>query len=74
MNYIIVDTAKATKHGFRTIGHRTKGGTVLLNERELMNCPTLQGSLDERAAAVEGKVLTETSAMAEINGGGWKYE
>ncbi len=74
MNYIIVDTATAMRHGFKAIGHRTKGGKVLLNERELMNCQTLQGALGERAAAVDGKVLTETSAMAEINGGGWKYE
>lgn len=45
---------------------RTKDGKVLLNESSLMNCNTLEGTMEERSEALEGNVMTDAQAQAFV--------
>lgn len=74
MKYVIADAGLALEHGFRAIGHKTKAGLIILNEREVMIKPSLSGTLDERAAQINGKAMTAAEVDNETNNGGWKYE
>lgn len=44
-------------------GRISNGKDVFLNEKEVINSQTLNGTLEERAETLEGKVLTETEAL-----------
>ena len=74
MNYIIADMGMAKARGLRTMGHKARAGLMVFNERELLNCQALTGTLRERAALINGKVYTEAEVKSKMNEGGWKYE
>ncbi|MGM9779383.1 MAG: hypothetical protein ACI3ZD_13815 [Prevotella sp.] len=63
MNYIVCTTIKAKEYGFQMYGRISNGKDVFLNEKEVINSQTLNGTLEERAETLEGKVLTETEAL-----------
>ena len=52
MNYIVCPTKKAKEYGFHLFGRYSNGKDVFLNENEVKNSQTLEGSL-----------LTETEAL-----------
>ena len=74
MKYIIADKARAADAGFRTEDHRVKENLILLNEKEVMDNTTLQGTLKQRTQALQGTAYTEKKALIELNKGGWTYE
>lgn len=72
MKYIICKASKAADIGIKPLGHRLRQDRILINEKELMTCPALSGTLTARAAAIEGKVYTYESVTQLINKeGGW---
>lgn len=72
MKYIICKANKAADIGIKPLGHRLRQDKILINEKELMTCPALGGSLEERVVAIEGKVYTYESITQLINKeGGW---
>lgn len=71
MKYIIADKGKAADVGFKTEDHRRKGNQILLNEKEVMNNGTLQGTLKQRVKALDGMTYTEKQVIIEINNGDW---
>lgn len=73
MKYIIADRATALSIGFDLIGHRSNGEKVVLNEKEVMDCPWLGGSLEERAAKLGGEAYTERYLLNKITKK-WEYE
>lgn len=72
MRYVIASKEEAEKAHIPTIGHLTKDGLVILNEKEVESCSLLEGNLIERAKAISGDVYDYISAMQIINEGGWK--
>lgn len=74
MNYVIADAGLAMAKGIKAMGHKFRAGLMMLNEREVTNCPALSGTLDERAAAIKGTVLTDAEVKETLSKGGWKYE
>lgn len=67
MNYIVADINKAKDWGFQLLGHVVSGKFVCLNEKEVMNNPAMQGTLDERAENLGSVVSTATEAKQIMN-------
>lgn len=63
MRYIIADKTAAVDVGIPMIGHKTNGGQILLNEKEVAGNPTMKGSLTKRAKAIQGTVYSEAEVM-----------
>lgn len=72
MRYVIANKALAVDAGFPTVGHRVQGNLILLNEKELMCSAALTGTIDERAAAIEGTVYTHEGINYALQEGGWQ--
>lgn len=71
MRYVICDTDKARSAGMALAGRMaTDDGRVLLNESGVTNCRRLEGSLEERAAALGGKAVTESEARDFVRDNG----
>jgi len=67
MRYTLCSMRKAYSAGINLDGKiRTKDGKVLLNESSLMNCNTLEGTMEERSEALEGNVMTDAQAQAFV--------
>lgn len=78
MLYVIADTAKSQAAGFNPLTHRTEGKRVVLNdysesrqwivlnEKEVLFSAKLNGTLEERAEALGGKVYTLAEARDEL--------
>lgn len=65
MKYLVCDAEKAATAGMNLTGRlRTKDGKlVMLNESGVMNCTGLEGTLEERAAKLEGTVMEDGEAV-----------
>jgi hypothetical protein len=74
MKYVFCNETKATQHGFAMTEHRLKGSRMLLNEKEVMNCPSLSGTLNERAVALDGRAFTDRETDVKLNNGDWSNE
>ena len=65
MKYVTASMRKAASVGMELAGKLRCGeDEVMLNESGVMNCPGLEGSLEERAAELGGRVMTEEEALA----------
>lgn len=63
MQYIITTTAKAENYGFNPVAHLVKGTKICLNEKEVMDTQVLQGTLQERAKTLGGKIYSRDEAL-----------
>lgn len=58
MNYILADKDKAVKIGFSDSIHTLSAdGKMILTEKEVVTSPLLQGDINERMAALDGKLV-----------------
>lgn len=65
MKYIKAEAARLEGAGVSTRYARSWRGQALVNERLLMQCsPQLEGTLEERVAALGGELLTREEAVA----------
>ncbi len=62
MRYAITEIEKAKTYGFTTFGHKTNGDLICINENELINAPTMSGTLEERVTALEAELLSDSEA------------
>ncbi len=71
MKYIIAPTERAIDAGFSTLTHRIVNGNMILNEKELMDCPALRSkdTLRKKANAIGGTICTEAKILNIINNG-----
>lgn len=66
MKYIVAPKSKALDMGIRINGHRCSESSVILNEREVLECRRLpDGDLAAKARAIGGKIYTD-SAIKQI--------
>lgn len=73
MRYIIANKEKALNAGVRLLGHRVKGASIILNEKEVGCLPSLNGGLEERIQSLDGTAYTDTRIHQIISEGGWDY-
>jgi len=68
MNYIIANRTKSIQAGINLVGHRVKGESVILNEKEVSSCAALakHRTLRTKAAAIGGTVYTDDQIMKKI--------
>ena len=71
MRYIIADKTKASDAGINLLGHRTNGNLVILNEKEVMMSPSLNGDLEKRCVAILGTCYTRDGIEDALREGGW---
>lgn len=62
MRYAITEIENAKIFGFKTFGHKTNGDLICINENELLNAPTMCGTLEERVAALNAELLSDSEA------------
>lgn len=74
MRYVFCEIGKATQAGFNADVHRTKGGRILLNEKEVIRCANLSGTLDERASALGGQSFSDNETKVKLKHGDWDNE
>ena len=68
MRYVVANKEKALDAGVLLLGHLVKGESIILNEKEVMCLPSLDGEL-----LLDGIVYTNTSMNQIISEGGWEY-
>ncbi len=73
MRYIIANKAKAADMGIILLGHLMKGSSIILNEKEVMSLPVLDGELEDRIMSLDGIIHTNTRINQIISEGGWEY-
>lgn len=73
MKYIVVEKRKAKDAGLSLIGHLTKDGRIIINEKEVDNL-RINGSINEKIAYLEGEVYSTIEMKKEIKQGGWKHD
>lgn len=70
MRYVIVNKDKV---GADPRTHLTDGRRIILNEREVMKLRRLEGTLEERVAALGGEIYKHTDIKMLINKETWYY-
>jgi|WetSurMetagenome_2_1015567.scaffolds.fasta_scaffold14980_5 hypothetical protein len=53
MKYIVIN--KSNRHNIQLSGHWSNDEEMVVNEKEIMSIPDLQGTLDERLLSIDGK-------------------
>ena len=48
MRYVVANKEKALDAGVLLLGHLVKGESIILNEKEVMCLPSLDGELEDR--------------------------
>ena len=71
MRYVVANKEKALDAGVLLLGHLVKGESIILNEKEVMCLPSLDGELEDRILLLDGIVYTNTSMNQIISEGGW---
>lgn len=67
MNYIICKTDKAREAGINLTGRLVDSdGNVLLNESSLTSCEALEGDINDRVKALEGRLLSDREAREYV--------
>ena len=69
MRYVVANKAEQKK-AFSVL---TDGESIILNEKEVMCLPSLDGELEDRILLLDGIVYTNTSMNQIISEGGWEY-
>ena len=58
MRYVVANKEKALDAGVLLLGHLVKGESIILNEKEVMCLPSLDGELEDRILLLDGIVYT----------------
>lgn len=68
MKYILAAKSQALSHHISLANHVTKGGQVVLNEKEVMCSPDLQEAetLEEKAALLSGTIYNSSAEILNI--------
>lgn len=76
MRYIIAYTDAALDAGFTIKGHRVKNGKILLNEKEVLNCVSMEKlpTLEEKCSHIHGGIYTINQIKEYLEKEGWNYE
>ena len=69
MRYVVANKEKALDAGVLLLGHLVKGESIILNEKEVMCLPSLDGELEDRILLLDGIVYTNTSMNQIISEG-----
>lgn len=56
MRYVVANKEKALDAGVLLLGHLVKGESIILNEKEVMCLPSLDGELEDRILLLDGIV------------------
>lgn len=67
MRYILANVQLAQSAGLKLAGHRKNGSFVIYNEKEIINAPSLKGSLEERVILIGGEIYTRSEILTVIN-------
>ena len=59
--------------GVLVVGALGKGESIILNEKEVMCLPSLDGRTGDRILLLDGIVYTNASMNQIISEGGWEY-
>lgn len=59
MKYVVTQTQKAIEIGIDPTGHFKKNDKIILNEKEVMQSPFLEGDIESRVKAIEAKLYTQ---------------
>ena len=54
MRYVVANKEKALDAGVLLLGHLVKGESIILNEKEVMCLPSLDGELEDRILLLDG--------------------
>ena len=73
MRYVVANKEKALDAGVLLLGHLVKGESIILNEKEVMCLPSLDGELEDRISLLDGIVYTNTKKKKKKKKGGWEY-
>lgn len=70
MMYVIIYSSKAAELGFNVKTHVTAHGKMVLNEKEVLMRPDIEGDgLQERVESIGGKAMGEYETNQFINKG-----
>ena len=69
----MADKIKAINAGVQLPGHLVKEKSIILNEKEVMCLPSLDGELENRILSLDGIVYNNASMGQMISEGGWKH-
>ena len=58
MKYIIISKDVALRIGINLIGHYVLNNKIVVNQNEILLNGNLDGTLEERVSAIDGKVYT----------------
>lgn len=74
MKYIIISKDVALRIGINLIGHYVLNNHIVVNQNEILLNSNLEGTLDERVSAIEGKVYTAAYIQRLIKKEGYELQ
>ena len=74
MKYIIISKDVALRIGINLIGHYVLNNKIVVNQNEILLNNNLEGTLDERVSAIEGKVYTAAYIQRLIKKEGYELQ
>ena len=66
MRYVVANKEKALDAGVLLLGHLVKGESIILNEKEVMCLPSLDGELEDRILLLDGIVYTDVKLIIKL--------
>lgn len=67
MQYIIADKTIAENYGFNPATHLLNGSLICLNEKEVLTCPFLKGTLKTRVKTLKANAYNREKALEIMN-------
>lgn len=74
MKYIIISKDVALRIGINLIGHYVLNNHIVVNQNEILLNGSLDGTLEERVSAIDGKVYTATYIQRLIKKEGYELQ
>lgn len=74
MKYIIISKDVALRIGINLIGHYVLNNIIVVNQNEILLNNNLEGTLDERIRAIDGKLYTATYTQRLIKKEGYELQ
>ncbi len=74
MKYIIINKDVALRIGINLVGHYVLNNKIVVNQNEILLNNNLDGTLDERISAIDGKLYTATYTQRLIKKEGYELQ
>lgn len=75
MKYALVNISQAESAGIRSDGHRkTTNGYMIVNEKEVMQCASLHGTMEQRSLSIGGETMSLRELQDKISKNEIVYE